>query len=242
MYIDDLKVEDIEDFLFYLKEEKSLASASRSRHQYTLRAFWKYACNKDLCKQNIANLIEPIKIKKQERTFLTTEEAHELIEAIDHPLTQLICKTLFYTGMRIGECLNLRLKDVDFEKNMIYIINGKGKKDRNIPLNKNLIPPLKDYLSNWRPDVDTDYLFATSKTGKISSVYVNRIIKDTVERLGWEKKVTAHILRHSFASNLIKKGVNIVHVQKLLGHSNLKVTSIYTHTEMDDLNESVNLL
>lgn len=170
------------------------------------------------------------------------EEAEELIETIDHPLVQLVCKTLFYTGMRISECLNLRLKDIDLEKNMFYIIDGKGKKDRTIPINKDLAPSLKDYIENWRPEVDTDYLFATAKTGTISATYVNRIIKDTVEQLGWTKNVTTHILRHSFASNLIKKGVNIVHVQKLLGHSNLKVTSIYTHTEIDDLSKSVNLL
>src|SRR5690606_17962462 len=140
---------------------------------------------------------------------------------------RIICITLFYTGMRIGECLNLRLGDIDLAQNTIRVVNGKGKKDRTIPINKDLAPLLAHYIAHERPAVDTDYLFATAKSGSITAAYVNRVIKDTVTALGWTKNVTAHVLRHSFASNLIKKGVNIVHVQKLLGHSNLKVTSIY---------------
>ncbi|MCM1990265.1 tyrosine-type recombinase/integrase [Oceanirhabdus seepicola] len=241
MYITDLEVPDIEDYLYSLKL-KNLSTASRSRHLYTLRSLWNYAYKNKLCKWNIAMGVEPIKIQKKERTYLSAEEVNELIGAIDHTLINLVIQTLFYTGMRISECLNLQIANVNFENKTIHVIAGKGNKNRNIPINDHLLILLKDYLNNDRPEIDSNYFFATKRSGKLSSAYVNRILNETVKNLGWNKHVTPHILRHSFASNLIKNGVNLVHVQKLLGHSNLKVTSIYTHANFDELGESVNTL
>lgn len=241
LYLNEVQVNDIEDYLYYLKT-KNLQTASRSRNLYTLRSFWNYTYKNKMCNFNLAMAVEPIKIQKKERTFLSTEEAFQLIDAIDHPLIQLVIKTLYYTGLRISECLNLKLKDVDLENKVIHVISGKGNKDRNIPINQNLLPLFQDYLRNERPEVNSNYFFATKKTGCLSAAYVNSALRDTVQKLGWKKHVTAHILRHSFASNLIKNGVNLVYVQKLLGHSNLKVTSIYTHANMEELDKSINVL
>uniref|UniRef100_UPI0012FD104B tyrosine-type recombinase/integrase n=2 Tax=Bacillati TaxID=1783272 RepID=UPI0012FD104B len=91
-------------------------------------------------------------------------------------------------------------------------------------------------------ETESPLFFCTKKTGKLSPVYVNRIISQAVNELGWKKKVTAHILRHSFASRLVKKDVNLVQIQKLLGHSSLNVTSIYTHTDLEQLSEAINTL
>lgn len=242
LYIDEIQTVDIEDYLYWLKDERALQPASRSRNLYTLRSFWKYIHNKELCPRNIAMSLEPIRLQKKERVYLSADESEEFIEAIDHRLIRIVAKTLYYTGMRISECLNLKVTDVDIENQVIHVINGKGKKDRNIPINKNLLLIFKDYLFNIRPKIDSDNFFATKKTGSLSAAYVNRIFQDTAKKLGLQKHVTAHILRHSFASNLIKNGVNLVHVQKLLGHSNLKVTSIYTHANMDDLSQAINVL
>lgn len=241
LYLNEVQVTDIEDYLYYLKT-KNLQTASRSRNLYTLRSFWNYAYKNKMCGFNLAMAVEPIKIQKKERTFLSTEEAFQLIDAIDHPLIQLVIKTLYYTGLRISECLNLKVKDVNLENKVIHVISGKGNKDRNIPINQNLLPLFQDYLANERPQVNSSYFFATKKTGSLSAAYVNSALRDTVEKLGWKKHVTAHILRHSFASNLIKNGVSLVYVQKLLGHSNLKVTSIYTHANMEELDKSINVL
>ncbi|WP_246615339.1 site-specific tyrosine recombinase/integron integrase [Clostridium thailandense] len=240
-YLKEIQACDIEDYLYYLKQ-KNLTTSSRSRNLYTLRSLWNFAYKNKLCDWNIAMSVEPIKIQRKERTFLSLEEVTLLIASIEHPLIEVVVQTLFYTGMRISECLNLKLTDVDFDGNIIKILNGKGGKDRNIPINKNLLPILQDYIKNYRLTIDSDYFFATEKSGHLSAPYVNRVLSDTVKKLGWKKHVSAHILRHSFASNLIKNGVNLVYVQKLLGHSNLKVTSIYTHANMEDLNESINVL
>lgn len=240
VYLDEIESIDIEDYLYYLKN-KNLQNSTRSRNLYTLRSFWNFSFKNKLCSWNVAISIEPIKTQQKERTYLTKNEVVILMESIEHPLIKLVVQTLFYTGMRISECLNLKLSDVDLENKIIHVINGKGSKDRDIPINENLIPFLKEYL-NTRPDISSNYFFITKKTGHLSAVYVNRIIDDTVKKLGWKKHVSAHILRHSFASNLIKNGVNLVYVQKLLGHSNLKVTSVYTHANLEDLNTSINVL
>lgn len=242
LYINEIQVIDIEDYLYWLKEKKQLQATSRSRNLYTLKSFWKYIHNKDFCIKNVAALLEPIKLQKKERIYLSPSEVNQLIKAIDHPLIKVVCQTLYYTGMRISECLNLRLRDVNLDTQVIHIINGKGKKDRNIPISNHLLKIFENYLDTIRPDVDSNNFFATQKTGSLSSAYVNRVLNDTAKKLGWNKNISAHILRHSFASNLIKNGVNLVHVQKLLGHSNLKVTSVYTHANIDDLCESINVL
>lgn len=241
VYLEEIKVMDIEDYLYSLKLKK-LQSASRSRNLYTLRSFWSFAFKNKFCDSNLASVVESIKVNRKERTYLSEEEVEILLKNLEHPLINLVVKTLFFTGMRIGECINLKISDVDFKNKLIKIINGKGGKDRNIPINNKLMPVLESYLENDRDSIESSYFFATHKSGHLSGAYVNRVIDDTVKALGWDKQVSAHILRHSFASNLIKKGVNIVHVQKLLGHSNLKVTSIYTHANVDELSDSINMM
>ena len=146
------------------------------------------------------------------------------------------------TGLRISECLSLTLDDVDLDKSMIRVIQGKGGKDRNVPINQTLLPLLKDYRNNWRDAYGSDLFFATKKSGSLSNSYINTVIRNTVKKLGWKKQVSCHTLRHSFASSLVKKKVGLVEIQKLLGHSSLKVTSVYTHVDMDQLNEAVNAL
>lgn len=241
-YLEDIDETIIEEYLFYLKDSKNLKPSSRSRKLHTLRSFWNFAYKKRLCERNVALSVEPVKVKQTERTFLSDEEMEKLIEAITHPTIRIVVQTLYYTGMRVGECTNLSIGQVDFARRVITVINGKGGKDRNIPMSDKLESILRRYLNEIREDESSRYFFALKKTGRVSAQYVNREIHDAVDRLKWNKTVTAHTLRHSFASNLIKKGVSIVHVQKLLGHSNLKVTSIYTHASQEDLSESINIL
>lgn len=238
----EVTIIDIEDYLFWLKQERNYAPASRSRNLYTLRSIFAYAYKREFITRNVALSVENIKIQQKERVYLTKEEVSQLVQAIDHDLIRLVVQVLYFSGLRISECLNLTVKRVDLEKKVIHVVAGKGKKDRLVPISKKLSPLLEKYLACERVDSDSSLFFCTKKTGKLSSVYVNRILADAVQKLGWEKKVTAHILRHSFASHLVKKNVNLVQIQKLLGHSSLRVTSIYTHSNLEDLSEAVNAL
>jgi len=241
-YIEDITSTDIEDYLMYLKEERKYAPASRNRNLYSIRSFFSWAYKKEKIKRDISLSVENIKVQQKERIYLTDNEVKNLLASIEHPLINLVVRTLYMTGLRISECLNLTLDTVDLKNKIIHVIAGKGNKDRIIPISDKLYIYLKEYINYHRPKVNSNFFFATSKTGRLSCQYVNRILAKTIKKLNWNKKVTCHILRHSFATRLIEQGVNLVEVQKLLGHSNLKITSIYTHSNIKKLKSAVNTI
>lgn len=149
---------------------------------------------------------------------------------------------LSYSGLRISEALNLTLSDVDLGKELISVKNTKNKIDRTIPINSKLKSVLKGYLENGREDRKTENFFSTYPLGQISLQCVNKKLRNVVKNVGIEKKISAHNFRHSFASNLIIRGVDVVTLKKLLGHRHLKTTSIYCHTNFEELQEAVNVL
>ncbi|MCQ6264500.1 tyrosine-type recombinase/integrase [Fictibacillus sp. WQ 8-8] len=156
-------------------------------------------------------------------------------------LTYIIISVLYYSGIRINELCLLKTTDVDFNKNQIKVY-GKGKKERIVPISKKLKEILVHYLENEKPDIKTEYLIATKKSGKITQGYARILIKNQVEKLGWNKKVSCHNIRHSFATNLLRNGVSLIQIQKLLGHSSLRTTEIYLHILNDELHDAVDVL
>lgn len=240
VYMEDITLQDLEDYLLHEKERGS-ASSSRSRSLYILRSFYNYCCKKDLCPKNIASLLEPVKVKQKERAFITESEFEQLTATIEQPVIRTVVQAMFYTGGRISEMINLKLDDVDLENKMLHIIDGKGGKDRDVPINDKLHRIFINYLKHIR-DAHSDRFFALTRTGKVSASYINHWIHTAVEELGWDKNISAHVLRHSFGSNLLEKGASVVSIQKLLGHSSLRVTSRYLHQDTDKLTEAVNLL
>ena len=240
VYMEDIVLQDLEDYMRYEKE-RGIASSSRSRALYIIKSFYSYCCKQDLCPKNLADLLEPVKVKQKERAFITEAEFNDLVNAIEHPVIRTVVQTMFYTGGRMSEMVHLKLKHVDFQTRILHIIDGKGRKDRRIPICDKLYDILTHYLSDLR-ESDSPLFFATVSTGKVSSTYINRCLHEAVGKLGWEKDISAHVLRHSFGTNLLEKGASVVSIQKLLGHSNLAVTSRYLHQDMNTLNAVVNLL
>lgn len=240
VYVEDITLQDLEDYLTDQKK-RGIASASRNRSGYIMKSFFNYCVKKDLVEKNIAALLEPVKVKQKERDYVTEEEFEQIVRAIKNPVIKTVVQTMFYTGGRISEMIHLTLEDVDMENRIIHIINGKGGKDRNIPIGDKLFIILKRYLEEIRYS-DSDRFFAIERTGKISSSYINRAIKEATYEIGLEKDVSAHVLRHSFGTNLLEKGASVVSIQKLLGHASLSVTTRYLHQDMSKLNDTVNLL
>lgn len=241
-YLQDITLTNLEEYLGS-QLAKGLSQASRSRIYHIIRAFYNYCYKKELIERNIALSLEPIKIKRKERTYLKENEVVALVQEIKNELVKIVVTAIYHTGMRVSECTNLKRKDVDFENQVIHIIGGKGNKDRDIPISDKLNEILTDYLENKRSKFNcSEYFFATMKSGRISPQHINRQISIAVKKLKWDKQVSAHILRHSFASKLVQKEVNLVRIQKLLGHSDLRVTSIYTHTSQDELRQAVNAI
>lgn len=240
--LEDIQTDDLEDYLTMLSVEKNYKPRSINRHINTIRSFYNHAIKKRWTTVHASAPLEQLKVPQKERTTIDEKEYKDLIQAIEHPTISVIVQFLYYTGLRITECLTLCLDDVNLNKQTIHVKNGKGNKERIVPVTEKLVPILAHYLTSVRPNVESERFFALAKTGKVSDVYVNRVLHETTEKLGWSKVVTCHILRHSFASNLANKDVHIAHISNLLGHADLKTTSIYVHSNQNQLAEAVSVL
>lgn len=242
VYLYEVTVADVENYILYLKD-LGYVPGSRSRIVYIVKSFYNFCYKKDLVEKNLGVKLEAVPVPQKERSFLTKKELEELIQAIEHPLIRLVVVTLSFTGLRISECLHLTLNDVDLVGKTLIARNTKGKRDRRIPIHQDLLPKLLEYRDVWRDSCESDIFFATSRSGKLSPVYVNRIIHAAVASLGWTKAgISCHTMRHTFATNLVKGQQSIVSVQKLLGHAKLATTGIYTHADMEDLAQAVSIL
>jgi Site-specific recombinase XerD len=241
VYVEDITLQDLEGYLLMLKL-KGHAPSSRSRVVYIIRAFYSFCYKKDYISNNVSLKLEAIPVPEKERTYLSETEMNRIVTAVQSPLIKLLLNTLYHTGMRISECLNLKVQDVDLVEEVITVRNTKGKKDRQIPIHEDLLAEFRDYMAIWRKGNLNPFFFSLNNTFKVSPDYVNKILHQTTIALNMNKHVTCHILRHSFASSLVSKNVNIVSIQKLLGHRDLSTTSVYTHTNLNELKQVVNTI
>lgn len=147
---------------------------------------------------------------------------------------KVILALLYSSGLRISELVNLIKKDIDFEERTIRI-RGKGDKDRIVLFDEDTKKLILQYMNV--ENSSSDYLFLNRSGNTISPRYIQRMIKKYAEKAGITKRVTPHILRHSFATHLLKNGVDIRVIQQLLGHSSLSTTQIYTSVDMDTIKE-----
>ncbi len=239
VFTEDIVLDDVEKFQLMLREERQYKPSSMKRMHIAQKKFFELAWKKKWCTVDLASEIKPVRIPQQERDYLTEREVMEFVGKMKHKLGKVVVITLFYSGLRIAEALALDVEDVDMEKKKIYVRSGKGNKSRTIPMSDKLYDILEDYCQ-WR--VESNAFFATEKTGRLSKVRVQALVRETRRALGWKRTITPHSFRHSFASRLVEKNVNIVSVSKLLGHSDLKTTSIYTHASMSQLEEAVEAL
>jgi integrase/recombinase XerD len=208
-------------FLAELKVKKKLDSNSLRLYVRAISSFLKFLDNESLAKQ-----IKAPKVDKRLPKFITYDELNRLLENAENYRDKLIIKFLFYTGVRVSELIKIKKSDIIFEEGFVKVY-GKGGKERIVPIPKELLNELKDYINK----INTENIFP------LSSRQVERIIKNIAKKAGINKKVTPHILRHSLATTLLSKGVDIRYIQEILGHSSLNITQIYTHVVPNQLKE-----
>jgi len=157
-----------------------------------------------------------------------------------------IMKLQAETGMRISECIGkenkaeggIRLRDIDLTTGELKIRNGKGGKDRIVWLKESILEPLRKWKA-IRPNSQTDLFFTTLKGGKISNRYAREMIKRYIKRANIKKDIHNHSLRHTFATNFYNQTKDLRVLQKIIGHTNLKSTEIYTHISSDDVKQAM---
>lgn len=172
---------------------------------------------------------EKIYIPKPKRNkkipeILTLEEIRKMIGYTFNIKHRLIIKTLYGCGLRVSEIINLEKEDINFNEGLVHIRLAKGKRDRFVKLPESLREELKSYCK-----LNSDkILFPSNRGGKLTKKTIGKIVENSAKKAGIKKDVYPHLLRHSFATHLLENGTDLRIIQKLLGHSDIKTTQIYT--------------
>lgn len=176
--------------------------------------------------------IKTPKIKKSTPIVLSKDEILKLFKVIKNPQHKLILQIYYSSGLRLSEAVNLRVKDFEFEQNVVWIRNGKGGKDRMSILSEKLALELKEFCKYKE---NNDFIFLNKRGEPLGVRSVQKILEKAKLEANIKKDVHIHTLRHSFATHLLEAGVDIRKIQELLGHSDLSTTQIYTKVSSEEL-------
>ena len=237
-----LTKEDIRSYLKYL-DGLEYKNSSIARHLSALRSFYAYLVNNGVLKTNIFKTISSPKKEKKLPNFLQYSEFEDMLNVwdVNIPLehrNRLIIETLYNTGARVSELVNIKLNDIDLNKHEIRVL-GKGSKERIVYFGDYEEDILGSYLKTSRPkllkDKHNNYLFLNHLGNKLTDRGVRLIIDKTLDKASLKHKVSPHTLRHTFATHLLNEGADLKSVQELLGHASLSTTQIYTHVSNERL-------
>lgn len=237
--LDKVNDEDIRDYLEYLNLQKEKSSSIR-RKISSLKSFYKFLYKNDyIDKKNYPlSKVSLPKLEKKLPKFIYYNDLLEIINesnnSKDNIRDRLIIEMLYATGVRVSELINIKVSDIDFNNRRI-IVCGKGNKERIVYYGEYAEEVLKEYLNVHIRK--SDYLFANTKGDKLTDRGVRYIIDKIMNKLSVKVHVTPHVLRHTFATDMLNNGCDIKVVQELLGHSSLKATEIYTHVTNERLKE-----
>ena len=221
-----LDEEQVLDYLHYLKTQKKTPSESFFKHTvYGLR----YAYRMEGLREKRV-VLPALERPKKLPVVLSKEEVRRLLMAPKLLKHRLVLGLLYGCGLRCFELRGLMVKDVDFDRGMVHIRQGKGRKDRYVPLSKHLARGLMTYIHNDHP---VRWLFnGNSAHGEIiaySQRGVQWVVREARKAAGLQKDATAHTLRHTYATHLLEDGLDIVSIKELLGHAHLETTLVYLH-------------
>jgi integrase/recombinase XerD len=216
------------DFQSYLDSYKFTSVSQQNQVINSIRFLYKFGLNKKYDKVNFKRPKSEKKLPKViDSEFIKTKLSN--IENIKH---KAILTLTFSVGLRVSEIVNLKIEDIDSKRMLIHIKNGKGRKDRIVPLSPNVLNLLRDYFKQYRP---VEYLFNGQTTNQYSIGSCQQIYKKYID-----VNSSIHTLRHSSFTNLLENGTDLRIIQKIAGHSNVKTTEIYTHVSNQIL-QKVNL-
>ena len=237
---------DIEKFL---SERKNQGSKSRTvaRNKVSIVNLYKFLVMENYISKNPTDNLEVIRLKRVLPESLTTDEVDDLLsvhnEKTDKGLRdKAIFELMYSSGLRVSEICSLKIEDIFFDEKYLKIC-GKGKRERIVPINDKALDILKKYIQTSRVVMvkgkKTSELFLNFRGDKISRVGIWKIVKEAMKKSGIEKNIYPHTLRHSFATHLIQHGADLRSVQRMLGHSDITTTEIYTHVDSTHLKKQI---
>jgi integrase/recombinase XerD len=215
--------QDVDRYLLHL-QGKGLSVITVNQYASALKLFFTVTLNKPWARERIVFA----KVPKKLPDVLSGTEVIKVLKAFDSIKHKTVALCCYGAGLRINETLHLKSKDIDSARQVIVVRNGKGRKDRQVPLSPRLLHCLRQYYKRERPR--SEYLFpGRSRDGALSKMAFAKVLKPTVKKAGIRKKVTAHVFRHSYATHLIEAGVDLRSVQVLMGHASIQSTARYVH-------------
>lgn len=232
------KAIDIDAFLAEQRDQKK-ATSSISRLISSLRKFYQWLVRQNIQKLNPMLEIDSPKKRRPLPVALTTVEVTDLLKQPDIKKKlglrdRALLETLYATGIRVSELINLKFTDLHEELKLVKVF-GKGSKERLIPISKVALSWINSYREKVRDPLilkvgkNTDFIFLNSRGGSLTRQAVWQIIKHYCKLAGIQKNVTPHTLRHTFATHLLENGADLRVVQEILGHSDISTTQIYTN-------------
>lgn len=243
---EDLKKVDkkiIRNFIVSLSEKK-IQKRSINRKLSSLRSFYLYLLKIGEIQVSPLETIPSLKFYAEKQIPISEEEMENLGEILEsesgNSLEKLIIETLYQTGMRKSELCNILLEQVDFSKSEIFV-KGKGNKQRVVPISENLLKQMREYTAIRKPNEDSGIYFFVRENGKkLSEKFVYSVVNRYLSLITLKKKKSPHILRHSFATHVLNNGAEISKVKKILGHSSLASTQVYTNGNIEQLKRVFN--
>jgi len=229
---DELTLEDIHAYQLHLTRDRKVGWATFNQSVGAMRFFYGVTFNRDWDIQRIPYQ----KTGRKLPVVLSCEEVSRLFQAVTNLKHRAMLMTAYAGGLRVSEVTHLRVSDVDSQRMMLRVEQGKGRQDRYVMLSHKLLAALREY---WKIYKTRHWLFAGQNPEQpLTRAAVHKFFQKARRRAGITKKVSVHGLRHSFATHLLESGVNIRKIQLLLGHRSLRSTQIYTHVARDYLEDT----
>lgn len=242
--IDHLDVRTYLSFLY----DKEYSRNSISRKIASLRSFYQFLLKNEVIKENPFSYVHLKKKQLRLPRFFYEKEMEALFESAQgtKPLelrNQALLEILYGTGIRVSECGNLSLEDIDFSAGVL-LIHGKGSKDRYVPFGSFAADALKEYLEHGRTHLMTrygkehDFVFVNHHGEQITATGIEYVLNQLIKKSTLNSDIHPHMLRHTFATHLLNNGADMRTVQELLGHANLSTTQIYAHVTKESLQKN----
>ena len=210
---------------------KNLSASYQNQVINAIKLFYRNRFNRFM---NLDNIQRPRR-EKRLPNVLSKQEIKAIIEAPTNLKHRAMLSLTYACGLRRSELLNLTLKDVLSDRNLLFIRQSKGKKDRVVPISDKIIEMLRTYYKAHKPKT---WLFEGQYAGyQYSERSLQLVLKQALQKAGNQKPVSLHWLRHSYATHLLESGTDLRYIQELLGHSSSKTTEIYTHVTTKSLQQ-----
>jgi len=242
-----VKLVHLKKFVEWIND-KGVSPRTQARTISGIKSFYKFLLIEGKISSDPTTLLESPKIGRKLPDVLTIEEIDQMVDAVELNKSEgqrnkAMLETLYSCGLRVSELVNLKISNLSFDQGYIKV-EGKSNKERLVPVSEKAVEEINKYLEGYRKTLkiskdSEDILFLNRRGKKLSRVMIFTIIKNLAAKAGFEKKISPHTFRHSFATHLINGGADLRAVQEMLGHESILTTEIYTHLDRDYLKSTL---